>query len=107
MISPISTRSGSPPLGGLDLARVFPQLRRYEGEPERLVHLLFRFAGDPLFARLPEHAVLIDLEAGTHRHLAELDVVLLAPGEILEGRPEGALFHHAQVDLDAFIGDDR
>ncbi len=105
---PDLTRSGSLPSWA---ASISPASSRssggMKGSRERLVHLLLRFAGDPLFARLPEHAVLVDLEAGAHRHLAELDVVLLAAGEILEGRPEGALFHHAQVDLDALIGDDR
>ena len=68
-----------------DLPRVLPQFRRDEGQPQRLIDLLLGLPGHTVISGPLEHAVLVHLVAHLDGDLAHLDVVLLGPGEVLQG----------------------
>lgn len=97
---------GQGPLaGGLDLALALAQLRRDVGQAHGLEHGLLGLAGHPALA--PEHPVFVDLEACLLAQAADLDVVGLAAGEIVQGGAEAGLLHGAQVHLQAAAQDHR
>ena len=83
--------------GGLDLAPVFPELRRDIGQvngcEDRFLGLA-RHPVDPF-----EDAVLVELEPLAAGEGANRDVVGLAAGEIVQGGAEALAGHHPQVHL--------
>src|SRR6266851_5696393 len=92
----------------LDLARAFAQLRRNPRQADRGIDVRFGSAGQAgglIFHGVD--AVLVDLESLAHGHRAQLDVVLLRAGEVLQRRADALGWHDAQIDLDVGDGDDR
>ncbi len=80
-----------------DLALGFAQLGRNPIQAERAVHLLLGAARDHCL--VPSEAVLVEAHALVDRELAQLDVVLLAAGEVEHRGAEGLLRDEAQVHL--------
>ena len=74
--------------GRLDFARVFAQFRRNPSKPERLVDLLFGFAGTRAFVIQREQPVFIQRKPIFRALLRRDDVMFLAAGEILHGGAE-------------------
>src|SRR5262249_12657547 len=93
--------------GGVDLTGVLPQLRRDPPQSHAGVHLVLGLAGHALAALLLEDAVLADGEATPLGQLANADVVVLGPREVLERGAEGARLDDAEVDLEAVLVADR
>ena len=73
-------------LRGFDLAAVLPQQGVHEIQAQLRVDFLLRRPGDPLVAF--EQAILVELEPGLHGDLAQVDVVGLGAGEVLDAAPK-------------------
>ena len=89
-----------PGLGGGDLAAILAQLGRDEAEAEGRVDLLLGPAGQPLAGVGAEDPVLVQLQPAAHRPLAQADVVVPGPGEVLQRGPEALRREGAQVHLE-------
>src|SRR5918994_7018502 len=77
-----------PFFGGLQFARVLPELRWYVGEAESGVDLRLRRDGLVLSGPGLCQPVLGDVYAHPHGSLPKDDVVRLAPGEVVQERAE-------------------
>ena len=88
----------------LQLAAALAQLRLDVVVAEPLVDLLLGLAKGDLVALGVGDAVLGDREAALHRVLAQLHVVGLGAGEVLEQVAEGGGRDDPQVDRDAVVG---
>ena len=89
---------------GVELAARLPQLRRDPLVAQEPVELLL--GGEPTghLARLDHrHPVLENPEASSLRILAERDVVVLRPREVLEQAAEVLGWHDTEVDTDALL----
>jgi hypothetical protein len=73
---------------GCKFSPVLAEFRLEVRESEEGVDLLLRLAVVRLAGGVVENAVLADVEAALHGRLAQRDVVLLAPGEVLQQVPE-------------------
>ena len=81
-----------------DLAGAFAEFRRHIFQSERPEQV--RLVADARRAMRPGQLVLVEFEAARLRPPAHLDVMLLAPGEIMQRERELGVIHHAQVGLD-------
>ncbi len=108
-------------LGDVDLAAIFAQLRGDPRQAEPLENLFLRRRRGGLDRRdaagltrllmflpsgLLEDAPVVERVPAIDGQLAEVLVVLLAAGEVHEGRPEVCVGHDAAVALQAVLGDD-
>ena len=89
-----------------EFAAVLAAFRRHVIQAELLENFLFRVAFDEQLriARLllgAEQAVFVQPQAALNRALAHDDVVLLAAGEIHQGKRKFRVGHHAQIGLNA------
>ena len=92
--------------GPVKFAMVLPHFRRHPGHAHECVKLLLGFAADAAFlapSRL-EDAPFTDFQALFDGHFAELDVVLLAAGEILDGGAKRLRRHNPHIHLNAVSG---
>ena len=90
--------------GGLELASVLTQLGRYVGEAEALVDLGLVRAPMGLARRVVEQAVLGDVQAAPHGHVAQGDVVLLGASEVLQQIAELVGGDDLEIDREAGVG---
>ena len=88
-----------PLLGGRDLAVVFAQDRRNEGQPKRRVDLLLGLARDDLAAVDLAQRILVQRPSAEQGALPQLDVVPLRAREIEARGAELVGLHDAQIDL--------
>jgi hypothetical protein len=88
-----------PVFGRGDFAAMFTQLRRDEGQPQRLVNTLLSLSGNPLVVFNTKQSVLVQLEAPLNGTVAQGDVVGLRAGEVLLGGAETLERHQPQVRL--------
>ena len=99
------SRGSRPVARQLDLAARLAQLGRDPVQAERAVDLLLGAPGHDLAAspgvRLAREPVLVQRQALVVRHAAQLDVVLLAAGEVEQRRAERLRRHQPQVHLQA------
>ena len=93
-------------IGQRELAAALAQLRLDVGEPEPLVDAGLVLEGLDLAALDLLDPVLGDREALLHGALAQLHVVLLGAGEVLQQVPELGRRHDPQVDADPGVGAD-
>ncbi len=84
--------------GGLDLAAVFAQAGGNEGQAQPGVDLLFGGAENLVAAVERGEGVLVEAQPLLQGHLAQLDVVVFAAGEVVEQRAPARGGQHAQVD---------
>src|SRR5207249_1606037 len=100
----------------LHFARPFAQLRWNPGQADRGVHFFFGPASQvAAFARPLERsgtraidgkdAVLVELQSLADGDRAQLDVVFLRAGEVLQGGAKALWRHYSQVDL--YVGDGK
>ena len=89
----------------LELAAPLAQLRRDPRQPEPLVDLLLGRAAQRLAGLVVEDPVLGDVQPAPHRRLAQLHVVRLGAGEVLQDVAELVGRDDAQVDLHARVRD--
>ena len=89
----------SPRLGRLELARALAQLGRDERQPHRPEDVELLCTSEAA-ARPVEDAVLRDSDSAPHRAGPERHVVVLAPREVVQRRPEALRRQHPQVRLD-------
>src|ERR687898_912268 len=89
-----------PVFGGLQFARVLPELRWYVSEAESGVDLRLRRDGLVLSGPGLRQPVLGDVYAHPHGSLPEDDVVGLTPSEVVQERAERLGRHDPEIHLD-------
>ena len=90
---------------GFDLAAVFAQLGRNPRQAYRAIHGFFRTARDSLFTL--EYAIFADFELALLRQPADVDVVTLRAGEVLQRGTKAILVHDPHIHLQAGFEDHR
>ena len=96
------------PIGGRELAPALAQLGRDPGQPEAREHVDLAGAGvEQDLVTAPKQALVADLEAPLVGPFAQLDVVALRPGEVVQASAEGLRREQAQVGLLLAVEPDR
>ena len=92
---------------GLDLTAILPERRLDVRQPEALVDLRLGLGGEEVSRLRVEQPVLVELQPGADRHLADPDVVRLRAGEVDHRGAPHLLGNDAEVDLQSVVGQDR